>query len=68
MTNAPRPVTLNDIDRDSKLAWVYCNACGRERDVPSASYPRPSYEHARPCGRQAPHLLGLRKSEGDCKA
>jgi hypothetical protein len=37
MTDAPRPVTLNGIDRDGKLAWVYCNACGRERDVPPAT-------------------------------
>ena len=38
MTNdAPNPVTLADLDRDGKLAWVYCNACGRERDVPPAT-------------------------------
>jgi hypothetical protein len=37
MTDAPKPVTLADLDRDGKLAWVYCNACGRERDVPPAT-------------------------------
>jgi hypothetical protein len=37
MVDAPRPVTLTDLDRKGKLAWVYCNACGRERDVPQAS-------------------------------
>jgi hypothetical protein len=26
MTDAPKPVTLTDLDRDGKLAWVYCNA------------------------------------------
>ena len=36
MTDAPKPVTLADLDREGKLAWVYCNACGRERDVPPA--------------------------------
>ena len=37
MADAPKPVTLADIDRESKVARVYCNACGRERDVPAAS-------------------------------
>ena len=34
MTDATKPVTLCDLVRDGKLAWVYCNACGRERDIP----------------------------------
>ena len=36
MTDVTKPVTLADLNRDGKLAWVYCNACGRERDVPPA--------------------------------
>ena len=34
MADVTKPVTLSDLERDGKLAWVYCNACGRERDVP----------------------------------
>ena len=26
-----------DLERDCKLAWVYCNACGRERDLPPSA-------------------------------
>ena len=37
MADAPKPVPLADLDREGKLAWVYCNARGRERDVPAAS-------------------------------
>ena len=37
MTDTTKPVTLADLDREGKLAWVYCNACGRERDVPPSS-------------------------------
>ena len=36
MTDVTKPVTLADLDRDGKVAWVYCSACGRERDVPPA--------------------------------
>jgi hypothetical protein len=28
-----KPVTLDDLERDGKLVWVYCNHCGRERDL-----------------------------------
>lgn len=31
------PVTLASLIRDGKLMWVYCNDCGRERDVDPAS-------------------------------
>ena len=41
MTDATKPVTLADLDRDGKLAWVYCNACGRERDVPPGDFGLP---------------------------
>jgi hypothetical protein len=34
--HAARPVTLADLERDGKLAWVYCCECGRERDIPAA--------------------------------
>ncbi len=34
MPDPTKPVTLADLDRQGKLAWVYCNECGRERDVP----------------------------------
>ena len=34
MADVVKPVTLADLERDGKLAWVYCNACGRERDLP----------------------------------
>lgn len=27
------PVTLGDLIADGKLLWVYCTACGRERDI-----------------------------------
>ncbi len=37
MADTPKPVTLADLHRDGKLAWVYCNACGREREVPPDS-------------------------------
>jgi hypothetical protein len=33
MADVTKPVTLSDLVCDGKLAWVYCNACGRERDV-----------------------------------
>jgi hypothetical protein len=32
-----KPVTLADLYGNHKLAWVYCNTCGRERDVPPAA-------------------------------
>jgi hypothetical protein len=31
-----KPVTLADLKRDGKFAWVYCKDCGRERDIPPA--------------------------------
>ena len=34
MNRLSKPVTLGYLEATSKLAWVYCNACGRERDVP----------------------------------
>ena len=36
MLDVTKPVTLADLERYGKLAWVYCNACGRERDVQPA--------------------------------
>ncbi|MEI9899215.1 MAG: DUF3800 domain-containing protein [Hyphomicrobium sp.] len=35
------PVTLSDLMREEKLLWVYCNDCGRERDLAPASLPVP---------------------------
>jgi hypothetical protein len=35
------PVTLADLIREEKLLWVYCNDCGRERDVDSKSLALP---------------------------
>lgn len=40
-TNPTGPVQLGDLIRDGKLVWVYCNGCGRERDLPPASLPLP---------------------------
>jgi hypothetical protein len=37
-----KPVTLGDLMRDDKLLWVYCCACGHERDVTPATVPLPS--------------------------
>lgn len=31
-----KPVILADLKHDGKFAWVYCNDCGRERDMPPA--------------------------------
>jgi hypothetical protein len=31
-----KPVILADLARERKLAWVYCNDCGRDRDIPPA--------------------------------
>jgi len=31
------PVTLSDLNQDNKLLWLYCTACGREREVPPLS-------------------------------
>lgn len=36
MADVNKPVTLADLERDGKLAWLYCNVCGRERDLPPA--------------------------------
>ena len=36
------PITLGDLVRDDKLLWVYCRACGRERDVNPATVPLPA--------------------------
>lgn len=33
MADVTKPVTLSYLQRDGKLAWVYCNACVRERDL-----------------------------------
>ena len=41
MTDVTKPVTLAELDRDGKLAWVYCNACGRERDLRPSSLALP---------------------------
>jgi hypothetical protein len=35
------PVTLADLVRDDKLVWVYCTACGHERDINPATVPLP---------------------------
>ena len=42
MTDAPNPVPLSDLDRDGKLGWVCCNACGLECDMPPAGLGLPS--------------------------
>jgi hypothetical protein len=36
------PVTLGDLMREDKLLWVYCCACGHERDVCPATVPLPA--------------------------
>jgi hypothetical protein len=36
------PVTLGDLLSSDKLLWVYCRACGRERDVNPATAPLPA--------------------------
>jgi hypothetical protein len=35
------PVTLGDLASDGKLLWVYCTACGHERDIDPATMPLP---------------------------
>lgn len=35
------PVTLDDLQRDGKFLWVYCNACGRDRDLDPLALPLP---------------------------
>jgi hypothetical protein len=35
------PVTLSDLAHESKLLWVYCTGCGRERDLDPLSLPLP---------------------------
>ena len=37
-----QPVSLGDLVRDDKLLWVYCTACGHERDVNPATVPLPA--------------------------
>ena len=34
-------VTIADLVRDCRLLWVYCRACGRERDLDPATLPLP---------------------------
>jgi hypothetical protein len=36
------PVTIADLMREEKLLWVYCNDCGRERDVDPKSLAVPA--------------------------
>jgi hypothetical protein len=36
-----QPVTLADLAREGKLVWVYCTACGHERDIDPATMPLP---------------------------
>jgi cytochrome c1 len=36
------PVTLGDLIRGDKLLWVYCTACGHERDVSPKTVPLPA--------------------------
>ena len=35
------PVTLGDLICDDKLLWVYCRACGHERDITPPNVPLP---------------------------
>ena len=35
------PVTIGDLIHAGKLLWVYCTACGHERDVDPASLALP---------------------------
>ena len=35
------PVTLGDLIHADKLLWVYCTACGHERDVNPTNVPLP---------------------------
>ena len=36
------PVRLADLIREGKLLWVYCRACGREKDIDPATLPLPA--------------------------
>lgn len=68
MNNKPeqmaKPVTLADLERDGKLAWLYCNDCGRERDIPPTTLGLPPGDPG-PRGRQTPQVLRLWEPEGD---
>jgi hypothetical protein len=35
------PVSIGDLMRAHRLLWVYCNECGRERDVDPSTLPLP---------------------------
>ncbi len=41
------PVTIGDLMRDRRLLWVYCQECGRERDLDPSTLPLPG-EHPVP--------------------
>lgn len=49
------PVTLGDLVRNDKLLWVYCCACGHERDVNPATVPLPV---ATPVPEVGKHMSG----------
>lgn len=61
------PVTLADLERYDKLAWVYCSDCGWERDVPPDALGLPLNTPV-PGGRQAVEVLGLWWTEGNREA
>ena len=38
MADVTKPITLADLERGGKLAWVYCNGCGRDSGRPWATH------------------------------
>jgi len=52
MTAITKSLTLSDLYRDGKLAWVYCNTCGRERDVPPANLGLPMHTPVPQAGKR----------------
>ncbi len=46
------PVTLGDLARDNKLLWIYCNDCGREREVPPLSIGLPEAQPVPTAGKR----------------
>ena len=41
MADVTKSFSLADLKADSKLAWVYCNPCRRERDLRPAALSLP---------------------------
>ena len=65
------PVTLADLVRDDKLLWVYCTACGHERDVSPATVPLPPETPVPEVGKQcsaADHEPGRLRPGGHARS